>query len=101
MAMSFDNQESVFPSNLTSEIGVEIRKTLTIHCDNEGVGDLCKNIGIQPKKKHIVIKHHFVREKSGEEQIALDNISTVEMVADPSTKALPFETVKLCTEKNP
>lgn len=43
------------------------------------------------RTKHIEFKYHYVKSMIGKNKIVLDNISTVQMVANPLTKHIPRE----------
>jgi hypothetical protein len=65
--------------------------------DNKSSIALSSNPTSHQATKHIDIKHHFVREKVTHGDILLDYIPTNLMVADASTKALPYPTFsRLC-----
>ncbi|KAJ7532294.1 hypothetical protein O6H91_14G081200 [Diphasiastrum complanatum] len=61
----------------------------TILCDNMSCISLSLNPRFHGKSKHIKIQYHFIREKVFSGQVIFQYCSTIEMVADIFTKALP------------
>jgi hypothetical protein len=57
-------------------------------CDNESVVKIAKNLVLHSRTKHIDIRHHFLREKEANEDIALQNVRSEEQLADIFTKLL-------------
>jgi hypothetical protein len=57
-------------------------------CDNESAVKIAKNPVLHPQTKHIDIRHHFLREKEANEDIALQNIRSEEQLVNIFTKPL-------------
>ncbi|GJZ38960.1 putative ribonuclease H-like domain-containing protein [Tanacetum coccineum] len=59
-----------------------------IHIDNESTICIVKNPVFHSKTKHIVIRHHFIRDSNEKKLIQMIKIHTEQNVADLLTKAL-------------
>ncbi|BBN67955.1 Disease resistance protein CC-NBS-LRR class family [Prunus dulcis] len=57
--------------------------------DNKSAIAIAKNPMFHSRTKHIVIKHHFLREVSTNKETKLKYYKTEEQIADILTKALP------------
>jgi hypothetical protein len=57
-------------------------------CDNESAVKIAKNPVLHSRTKHIDIRHHFLREKEANGDIALQNVRSEEQLADIFTKPL-------------
>jgi hypothetical protein len=70
-------------------------------CDNESVVKIAKNLVLHSRTKHIDIRHHFLREKEVNGDIALQNVRYEEQLVDIFTKPLNERTfVRLRNELN-
>ena len=56
--------------------------------DNVGVIHLAKNPATTPKSKHIVIRHHFIRERVANGELKIVYVPSEEQHADILTKPL-------------
>lgn len=74
--------------NLHKEL-VDENIKIEMYSHNLGAIDLAKNEGFWAESKHIGVEHHFIKAIVAEKRVALDHISTDEMVGDILTKALP------------
>jgi hypothetical protein len=75
---------------------------LKLYCDNLSAINISKNPMQHRRKKHIDIRHHFIRDLVEEKIVTLEHVTTEEQLADIFTKALDvkqFEKLrsKLCT----
>jgi hypothetical protein len=57
-------------------------------CDNESAIKITKNSVLHSRTKHIDIRHHFLREKEANGDIALQNVRSEEQSKDIFTKPL-------------
>ena len=57
-------------------------------CDNTSVISLTKNLIQHSTTKHIKIRHHFLRDEVGKNEIMLNFIDTEKQIADVFTKPL-------------
>jgi hypothetical protein len=57
-------------------------------CDNESVVKIAKTPVLHSQTKHIDIRHHFLREKEANGDIALQNVRSKQQLADIFTKPL-------------
>jgi hypothetical protein len=70
-------------------------------CDNESAIKFAKNPVLHSRTKHIDIRHHFLREKEANGDIALQNVRSEEQLVDIFTKPLNERTfVSLRNEFN-
>lgn len=96
MSLSAATQEAIWLRNLYYELMSKKTKPtpMTINCDNRSAIELTKTENYKPRIKHIDVKHHFVRENVHNNIVAIQHISSEEMVADILTKSLPTVTHK-------
>ena len=57
-------------------------------CDNTSAISLTKNPIQHSRTKHIEIRHHFLRDEVGKNEIILNFIDTEKQIADVFTKSL-------------
>ena len=57
-------------------------------CDNISIISLTKNLIQHFRTKHIEIRHHFLRDEVGKNEIVLNFIDTEKQIADVFTKLL-------------
>jgi hypothetical protein len=70
-------------------------------CDNESAVKIAKTPVLHSRTKHIDIRHHFLREKEANVDIALQNVKSEEQLADIFTKPLNEHTfVRLRNDLN-
>jgi kynurenine formamidase len=62
--------------------------SVSLLCDNESAMKITKNPVLHSRTKHIDIRHHFLREKEANRDIALQNIRFEEQLVDIFTKPL-------------
>ncbi|CAM8940739.1 unnamed protein product [Rhodiola kirilowii] len=91
---------------MMSEYGVE-QKEMTWYCDNMSAISISKNPIHHSRKKHIDIRHHFIRELVEQKVVTLKHVSTDKQLTDIFTKPLDaaqFETLRsslgLCVVKH-
>ena len=63
---------------------------LLIHCDNKSAINISKNPVLHSRTKHIMIRHHFIRELVEEKLVVIDYVKTEFQLADIFTKPLDF-----------
>lgn len=71
-----------------SEIGFEQPKPAMLYGDNAGSIALTKNTKGNSRVKHIDIRHHYIRERVEEGDIAVEYVPTEDNIADLFTKSL-------------
>jgi hypothetical protein len=91
MAVSAAVQEAIWLRNLLSELGFQQKLPTTIFEDNQGCIKMAENPVINPRSKHIDLRHHYIRERVADGSVALAYCPTAEMVADLLTKGLAHE----------
>jgi hypothetical protein len=62
--------------------------SVSLLCDNESAVKIAKNPVLHSRTKHIDIRHHFLREKEANGDIALQNVRSEEQLTDIFTKPL-------------
>ena len=80
--------ELIWMESLLVELGIKLRQSPTLWCDNLGATYLSANPVFHARAKHIEIDFHFVRERVSNKLLQIRLISTNEQLADGFTKAL-------------
>jgi hypothetical protein len=88
MASTQATKEALWWRTFLIELGMPDTLTTVIHSDSQGSIALSKNPEHHARSKHIDIRHHFVREQVAAGTVALQYVSTNDMIADVLTKAL-------------
>ena len=92
MATAAAAKEATWLKVLFSETEPSLMCTaIKLFIDNQSAMSLAKNATFHDRMKHIVIHHHYIREKVDEGEIILEYLPTVEQVADVLTKPLSQE----------
>ena len=81
-------------------IQVKFDELVPIFSDNTSAINISKNPTMHSKKKHNLIKYHFVRESVVENNIKLEYVGTKEQIVNIFTKPLPHESVEYLHQKN-
>ena len=89
VAVSEGVKESEWLWFLLEELGIQQNKPITVWCDNKGAIGMVKNPGHHGSSKHIQIKYLYPREVYEKKRIDIKYCSTMDMIADALTKALP------------
>ena len=76
---------------MLEDYGVQ-QETLTILCDNQSAINISKNPVQHSRKKHIDIRHHFLRDLVEQGLVVLHHVATYKQLADIFTK--PLDTAK-------
>ena len=84
--------------SLLRELGVELKFSSVIWCDNQGVVSLAANPLYHARTKHIEIGVHFVRDKVLQKILEIHFVPSIEQVADVFTK--PLSTTRFLYLKN-
>jgi histone deacetylase 1/2 len=79
----------IWLQSLLAELGVKLKESPCLWCDNLGATYLSANPVFHARAKHIEIDFHFVRERVARRQLQVRFISTKDQIADGFTKALP------------
>lgn len=61
MSLTEATNKALYLHKLLKEIGIYEAKKIPIFCDNRGALSLAENSVYHSKSKHIVLRHHFVR----------------------------------------
>jgi len=81
------------------DIKVELKKPISILCDNTNAISISKNPVMHSKKKHIPNKYYFLRERVNYKTVKLEYISTKEQIANMFTKPLSRDTFEYIWQK--
>ena len=90
MAVVVADKELIWMKNFLSQVGMKQEKFL-LHCDNQSVIHLAKNIAYHSQTKHIQRRYHWLREKVEDKEFALVKIHTDNNGSDMLTKNLPMD----------
>lgn len=82
-------KEGVWITHLLTELHLKPSFSLPLHVDNEGAEALAQNPEHHTRTKHIHARYHFVWECVQEGCVALQHVSTKDMLANMLTKPLP------------
>ena len=91
MALVQATKESIWLQRLFKELGREAENLKQILKNNQGAIALANNSTYHARTKHIDIQYYFICECVESGDIELEYCSTVDMMADALTKALPKE----------
>ncbi|MCO5567945.1 hypothetical protein L7F22_021641 [Adiantum nelumboides] len=75
-------------------LGIQVQRSVVIHCDNLSSIQLAQNPMFHAKTKHIDVHYHFIRERVLDGSIDLTFVRIDEQVADIFTKALGAEKLR-------
>lgn len=88
-ALSLATKEALWLKQLQHETIGNADAAIQMYCDNRGAIELARNNNVSEKTKHIDIKVKFVHFEIERKNIAVEHVSTDDMLADVLTKALP------------
>ncbi|KIL57634.1 hypothetical protein M378DRAFT_16141 [Amanita muscaria Koide BX008] len=84
-------QEATWIQTFLSEIGLPLKKPITLYVDNQSAIKLVQNPVAHDRTKHIDAKYHFIRDAQDKGLIKVEYCPTNSQVADVLTKPLPRE----------
>ncbi|CAH9096877.1 unnamed protein product [Cuscuta epithymum] len=88
-------KEATWLRGLATELGATQGQTI-VFSDSQSVIHLTKNDTYHAKTKHIDVKYHFIRDIVAAGNIVVQNIHTLENLADLLTKPVPIAKFKQC-----
>jgi len=88
-SMANATAEVIWLESLLAELGIFLRASPCLWCDNLGATYLSANPVFHARAKHIEIDFHFVRERVAQKQLQVRLIPSKDQLADGFTKALP------------
>lgn len=91
IAAAHASQEVVWLMQLLSDLGMPQEGPIKIYEDNQGCLALAQTERVNPRTKHIDVKHHFLRDLQEQGLIELNYCPTEDMTADILTKPLVRE----------
>ena len=89
VALSEAGHEAIWLCNLYGELGFIQQIPTIIKGDNEGSVILTHNLQFHQCSKHIVLRHHWVRDLVTNNIIDIQNCQDPQQTTDTLTKALP------------
>jgi len=81
------------------DIQVDYDEPILIFCDNTSDINISKNTVMHSKKKHILIKFHFLWEQFIEKNMKVEYVETKEQITHIFSKPLPRETFEYLRKK--
>ncbi len=91
MAMTHSGKEAVFLNHLFSDLEIPFKFPISLLVDNQSTIALMENPIFHAHSKHIEVRHHWMREKTGDGTIQLEYVPMADQVADIFTKLLNSE----------
>ena len=98
MAAVEAEKELIYMRDFLRELGMKQEKFL-LHCDNQSVIHLAKNVAYHSRTKHIQRRYHWLRERVEENEFVLAKIHTDENGSDMLTKILSMEKLVVFRKK--
>jgi hypothetical protein len=74
------------------------QRVMKINCDNQSTIFLAKNPTYHFKTKHIDVQYHFVRDMVERNKVLLEEVDTLENIADSLTKFVSVAKFSWCRE---
>lgn len=99
MALSEVMKCALYLEGIVAELKLDCLPKIVIYIDNLGAKLLAENPIVQPRTKHIDIRHHFIRETVRNNRFTLTHVPTEEMAADILTKPLPKIKHQFCVSE--
>ena len=84
--------ETLWVTNLLTELRFPLHQLPTIYCDNLGVTFLSKNPVFHSRVKHVAIDFHFVRNNVEIKKVQVVHVHGADQIVDTLTNALPKPT---------
>ncbi|MCO5556774.1 hypothetical protein L7F22_010327 [Adiantum nelumboides] len=79
---------------LLGDLGIQVQRSVVIHCDNLSSIQLARNPVFHARTKRIEVHYHFIRERVLDGSINLTFVRTDEQAVDIFTKALGAEKLR-------
>jgi len=96
IAASETVSDIIWARQLLTDLSFDISQPTVLHVDNRTAIMMIESTNTQHnRRKHINVKHHFIREKKEEGVITAEWIDTKSQLADIMTKPLPHQQFKL------
>jgi hypothetical protein len=93
MASAYATRQAIWLKLLLYDLGIDHSKAVPLFNNNQGAIALSKNPVHHKRSKHILLQHHFLREKV-EDKLA--HIPSAEVIADLITKHCLDQALKDC-----
>lgn len=89
MALSTRVKEAIWLRKLLHELQIlDTTEPTVLMCDNQNATKLFENLIFHDRTKHIVNRHHFIREKVSEKEIEVHHVASSDQLVDIFTKPL-------------
>lgn len=88
MALAHAAKEAIWLRRLLAELGVSSADSTTLYTDNQAAITYAHEYQFHARSKHIDIRHHFIRERIVDSDIAVIHCASEDNSADMLTKAL-------------
>jgi hypothetical protein len=95
MEATHASKEEIWLQRLCPGIGL-VQQVVRIDCGSQRAIFLAKNLAYHPKKKHIDIQYHFVRDMVEENKVLLMKVETLKNVSYSLTKFVTTEKLSWC-----
>ncbi|KMQ88095.1 retrovirus-related pol polyprotein from transposon tnt 1-94 [Lasius niger] len=96
MGLTDAAKKAVYLIGFLKELGLNALTNVVIFNDNQGTGELARNLVYHGRSKHIDVRYHFIREVLASQSVKLEYKSTEQMPADVLTKALASGKHEFC-----
>ncbi|KAL4563015.1 hypothetical protein LXL04_027046 [Taraxacum kok-saghyz] len=87
-ALANASAELIWLKNLLLELGIIVKQTPTLFCDNTGATYVCANPVYHSRMKHVALDYHFVREQVSGGLLRVLHVHSQDQLADMLTKPL-------------
>ena len=80
---------------LVEDLGMDVCNPIKVYHDNQSTISMTKNPVFHNKRKHIDIRHHFIRELVQQEFLIFEFCKSEDQLADIFTKSLPKDHLEI------
>ena len=92
--MTEATREMISTRRLLAHLQLQQESPTTLLCDSQAAIAVATGSNTSPRRKHIDVKHYFVREQQQAGTINIEWVNTAEQPADILTKPLPVDAFK-------
>lgn len=96
MSLSEGAKETIYWTAFLKELGFKDLTDIIVISDNFGALKLAENPVFHARRKHIAIRHYFIREALVDNRLGVKHVSTDDNVADMFTKRIPRPKFEKC-----
>ncbi|KAH9161813.1 hypothetical protein LEN26_001247 [Aphanomyces euteiches] len=91
ISMSYGLHEALWLKSMLAELRLPLQLPITVYEDNQSTIKMDENPTLHQRTKHIVVRHHFIRDLVKQRIIKIEYCSTGKMVADFALPRPKFE----------